>query len=82
MISVSIALVVILLLLILYFRNLRDILLIGASVGFGALIAFSLSGVLTDSFSLIAIGAGSIIMGIAVNYPLHFLSRKGRISGQ
>ena len=74
MISVSIALVVILLLLILYFRNLRDILLIGASVGFGSLIAFSLSGLLTDSFSLIAIGAGSIIMGIAVNYPLHFLS--------
>ncbi|NLH23516.1 MAG: MMPL family transporter [Bacteroidales bacterium] len=73
-ISVAIALVIIGFLLAFYFRNARQILLIGASILAGSLFAFSLAGVLTSSLSLIAIGAGSVIVGIAVNYPLHFLS--------
>mgnify|MGYP002683678572 FL=1 len=73
-ISVAIALVVIGVLLAFYFRNARQILLIGATILAGSLFAFSMAGVLTSSLSLIAIGAGSVIVGIAVNYPLHFLS--------
>ncbi len=73
-ISVAVALVVIAILLAFYFRNYRHILLIGVSVLAGSLFAFAMAGVLTSSLSLIAIGAGSVIVGIAVNYPLHFLS--------
>jgi len=73
-ISVAIALAVIAILLALYFRNYRYILLIGLSVLAGSLFAFAMAGVLTSSLSLVAIGAGSVIVGIAVNYPLHFFS--------
>jgi len=73
-ISVAVALVVIAILLALYFRNIKYILLIAVSVLAGSLFAFALAGILTSSLSLIAIGAGSVIVGIAVNYPLHFLS--------
>lgn len=73
-ISVAIALMVIGILLAFYFRSARQIMLIGASILAGSLFAFSMAGVLTSSLSLIAIGAGSVIVGIAVNYPLHFLS--------
>jgi len=72
--SVAIALVVIAILLALYFRNIKLILLIGIAVLAGSLFAFAMAGVMTSSLSLIAIGAGSVIVGIAVNYPLHFLS--------
>ena len=70
----AIALVVIAILLALYFRNIKLILLIGIAVLAGSLFAFAMAGVMTSSLSLIAIGAGSVIVGIAVNYPLHFLS--------
>jgi len=73
-ISVAIAMVIIGVLLAFYFRNARQILLIGVSILAGSLFAFSMAGVITSSLSLIAIGAGSVIVGIAVNYPLHFLS--------
>lgn len=72
--SVAIAMVVIAILLSLFFRNIKHILLIGLSILAGSLFAFSMAGMLTSSLSLIAIGAGSVIVGIAVNYPLHFLS--------
>ncbi len=72
--SVSIAAILILSLLICYFRNFRSLWLVAASVGFGALFALALAGVISGSLSLIAIAAGSVILGIAVNYPLHFLS--------
>lgn len=72
--SVVIAVTLILLLLISYFRDFRSLLLVAAAVGFGALFALALSGVVSSSLSLIAIAAGSVILGIAVNYPLHFLS--------
>ena len=73
-ISVAVALVVIAILLALYFRNIKHILLIAVSVLAGSLFAFAMAGLITSSLSLIAIGAGSVIVGIAVNYPLHFLS--------
>ena len=73
-VSVGIALVVIGILLALYFRNIKQILLIGISILGGLYFALSLAGFLTPSVSLIAIGASSVILGIAVNYPLHFMS--------
>lgn len=72
--SIAIALVLIAALLVYFFRDARTIALVGVTIAFGALFAFGFTGLLTQRMSLIAIGAGSIIFGIAVNYPLHLLS--------
>lgn len=71
--AVSIAGVLILLLLIYVFRNMRNILLIVVSVGWGWLFAMGAIALFYDSVSIIVIGIASVILGIAVNYPLHLI---------
>ena len=71
--AISIAGILILLLLIYVFRNLRNILLILVSVGWGWLFAMGALAVYYDSVSIIVIGIASVILGIAVNYPLHLI---------
>lgn len=71
--AVSIAGVLILSLLIYVFRNLRNILLILVSVGWGWLFAMGVLALYYDSVSIIVIGIASVILGIAVNYPLHLI---------
>ncbi len=61
-------------LLYFYFRNVRAILLLLVSVLFGLLAAVAILAIFKDEISVIAVGVGSIIIGIAANYPLHFLS--------
>jgi uncharacterized protein len=56
-----------------YFRKKRAPFLILIPVVFGALFALAFTYVIQGSISIIAIAAGSIILGIAVNYSLHFL---------
>lgn len=73
MTAVCIAGILILLLLIYVFRNARNILLIFVSVGWGWLLAMAAIAMLYDSVSLIVIGIASVILGIAVNYPLHLI---------
>ncbi|MDR1864537.1 MAG: 1-acyl-sn-glycerol-3-phosphate acyltransferase [Bacteroidales bacterium] len=73
MISMALALTLIFSLLIYTFRNMRSILLILVSVLFGWIFAFGMLALLKTEVSLIAVGIGSIIVGIAINYPLHFL---------
>lgn len=69
-----VALLLIAALLFFYFRDLRAIGLILASILFGALAALALLALFKNEISIIAVGVGSIIVGIAANYPLHFLS--------
>lgn len=71
--AVCIAGVLILALLIYVFRNARNILLILVSVGWGWLFAMGTIALLYDSVSIIVIGIASVILGIAVNYPLHLI---------
>ncbi len=73
LIAVSIAVVLILLLLIGHYRRLSDILWIGVSLAFGWLFALAGMSLFHESVSIIVLGIGSVIIGIAVNYPLHFL---------
>jgi 1-acyl-sn-glycerol-3-phosphate acyltransferase len=73
MISMLLALALIFALLLYAFRNLRSLLIILVSLLFGWLFAFGVLAVLKTEVSLIAVGIASIIIGIAVNYPLHFL---------
>ncbi|MDR3252510.1 MAG: 1-acyl-sn-glycerol-3-phosphate acyltransferase, partial [Tannerella sp.] len=73
MFSVSLAVVVMLALLVYSFRSGRKILLIFASVAFGGLFAAALLYTIRGEVSVIAVGISSIMFGIAINYPLHFL---------
>ncbi len=72
--SIAIALVLIVALLVLVFRRPFNILLIVVSVGWGWLFAMAMLSVIHDSVSLIVVGISSIILGIAVNYPLHLIA--------
>lgn len=71
--AVCIAGILILALLIYVFRNVRNILLIVVSVGWGWLFAIGAIALYYDSVSIIVIGIASVILGIAVNYPLHLI---------
>lgn len=73
LIAISLSLLLILALLLRTFRRKRDLLLILLSVGFGWLTGMGVIGVLRGSISLIVLGISSVMIGIAVNYPLHLL---------
>ena len=73
LLAVSLAGVLIFLILIFSFRRAGDLLWIGVSVLAGWLFALGTIALLRDGLSLIVIGIGSVIIGIAVNYPLHFI---------
>lgn len=74
MITVSIALIFITLLLVYFYRNVKSIALILASLIFGGLFAIGIVSCFSTTISIIAVGIGSVIIGIATNYPLHFLA--------
>ena len=71
--AICIAGILILALLIYVFRNVRNILLIIVSVGWGWLFAMGVISLFYDSVSIIVIGIASVILGIAINYPLHLI---------
>ena len=72
--AVSVALVLILALLFYFFRNIKHLFLIALTIVFGALFALGVIVIFKSTVSIIAIGIASIIFGIAINYPLHFLA--------
>ena len=51
----------------------RNILWLGFSVAAGWLFALAAIALFRPSISIIVIGIGTVLVGIAVNYPLHFL---------
>ena len=71
--AISIAVTLILLLLVFSFRKVKHLVLIGVSIVFGWLFAMGFMAVIRSDVSLIVLGIGSMIIGIAVNYPLHFV---------
>ncbi|MCQ2057834.1 MAG: 1-acyl-sn-glycerol-3-phosphate acyltransferase [Bacteroidaceae bacterium] len=73
MIAVLLAVVGIFLVLWFSFRRIGDMLWIAFTLLFGAVFSLGTIGTFKDSISVIVIGLGSIIVGIAANYPLHFL---------
>ena len=72
--SVSLSVVLILLLLFFSFRNLRNMALVAVSIIWGWLFAMACLYCVHDHVSVIVIGISSVIIGIAVNYPLHLIS--------
>jgi 1-acyl-sn-glycerol-3-phosphate acyltransferase len=72
--TLSLMVVLLAILLIGFFRKKRVPFLILIPVAFGALFALCAVYLIQGHISVIAIAAGSIILGIAVNYSLHFLA--------
>lgn len=70
-IAIGLAIVLIVLLLLLTFRYPKEILYILLTVAFGMLCGLAAVALCCHNVSLIVIGIGTIIIGIAVNYPLH-----------
>lgn len=72
--AIAISVTLILALLVFSFRSFKDLLLIGFAIIFGWLFALGCIANTGGNVSLIVLGIGSIIIGIAVNYPLHFVA--------
>ena len=70
----SLSLLLIVILLFRVFRRFSDILWILASITAGYAIAIALIGLYRSEVSIIVLGISSVIIGIAANYPLHFLN--------
>ena len=73
LLAVAIALLLIALVLWLSFRRFSDVLWIGVTILFGAAFALAVLALFKSSISIIVLGIGSMIIGIAVNYPLHYV---------
>lgn len=72
--TLSITIALLLLILILFFRNAFAPLQIMIPVVFGGLFSMAMLYLLRGKVSLMAMGASSVILGIAINYSLHFLT--------
>jgi len=72
--AVALSGVLIILFLFYAFRSLRNILLILLSIGWGWLFALGGISLFHNEVSIIVIGISSVILGIAVNYPLHLIA--------
>lgn len=73
LLALAVAFILIALILWFSYKRLSDVLWILVSIGAGALFALGLIALFKSSVSLIVLGIGSTIMGIAVNYPLHYV---------
>lgn len=74
--SILTAVMLIIGLLLCYFRRGTWLLLVMLPIAFGFLAALGITGWISPDFSSIAMGIGAIMLGIAVNYPLHYLSHR------
>ena len=73
-VTLNIALLIIVIFITIAFRNKFTILLVLTPAIYGALFALSIISITTESISLIAVGSGSIIFGIALSYSIHILA--------
>ena len=73
LLCLALSLVLIIALLAYAFPRRRDIFLIILSVSFGWLTGMAALRLVTPMVSAVVIGIGSVLIGIAVNYPLHLL---------
>ena len=72
-ICIALSLVLIVALLAYAFPRRKDLWLILLSVSFGWLVGMAVLRLVTPTVSAMVLGIGSVLIGIAVNYPLHLL---------
>ena len=73
-ITLSVTIVLLLALTYYFFRRKRTPLLLLVPVVYGALMGMGIVYLIQGSISVIALGAGAIILGIAIDFSIHFLS--------
>ncbi len=73
LLCISLSVVLIVMLLAYAFPRKRDILLILLAVSFGWLVGMAALRIFASTVSAVVLGIGSVLIGIAVNYPLHML---------
>ena len=71
--SISLAIVLIFSILMFTMARKRNLIWLGISILFGWIFALAVIALFKTSISIIVVGIGSVIVGIAVNYPLHYL---------
>lgn len=71
--SIALAIVLIFGILMFTMARKRNLLWLGISILFGWVFALAVIALFKSSISIIVVGIGSVIVGIAVNYPLHYL---------
>ena len=71
--TLSLMVVLLAIFVIWFFKKKRAPLVILIPVGFGALFSIACIALLKGYVSVIALASGSIILGIAINYSLHFI---------
>jgi predicted exporter len=74
LLTVSISLLLILALLLICFRNKSTLLYLIAPVIYGVLSALAAMYLIKGSMSLMAMGIGAIVMGVALSYCLHIIT--------
>ena len=74
LLAVSLSFILIILLLAFSFKSVKNIMLIFLSVGWGLIFALGGLALFSDRVSIIVIGISSVILGIAINYPLHLIA--------
>ena len=71
--SLILASVLMIAVMLYFFRRFDSILLLFVPILFGVLFALAVLALTKGTISAIAIGAGSIILGVALNYSLHYM---------
>ena len=71
--ALAVALVLICLVLWFSYKRVQDVLWILLSIAVGAVFALGIIACFKDSISIIVLGIGCTVIGIAVNYPLHYI---------
>lgn len=79
-ITTNIALVIIIIFISLVFKRKRAIPLIITPVLFGGLFALCLIFFIKGTISAIAVGAGSVVFGIALSYSIHMLAHQNHVN--
>ena len=71
----ALAIAAILICIVLWFsyKRFQDVLWILVSIAFGAVFALGIIALFRPSISIIILGIGCTVIGIAVNYPLHYV---------
>ena len=72
--TVGISLLLIILLISLFFKNKSSLLLLLSPVAYGTLAALAMMYWIKGSMSLMAVGIGAIVLGVALSYCLHVLT--------
>ena len=71
--SIALAITLIFGILMFTMARKRNLLWLGIAILFGWIFALAVIALFKTSISIIVVGIGSVIVGIAVNYPLHYL---------